>query len=402
MSHFELVRSVPLPRSFRVAAVQGKFDVPVRDKETFSLSLDVPLEEFGPWQVGAIVGASGTGKSTLAREMFPRVWMPDQLSWSEQPIVEDFPKAASVDQIGSALTSVGLSSIPVWLRPYRVLSTGEQARASLARLFVEAQNPLVVDEFTSVVDRVVARALAVAIGKAIRRDGRRQFVAVTCHHDVVSWLAPDWVIDLDQRRFLQWPNPGQRPAIRLRLYPGNRAAWPIFHRHHYLTGDLAPSARIFLVTVGFPDETSGERLCGFFSVMGAVGMKGWYRGHRTVVLPDFQGLGIGNAMIEQTAEWLWTHERRRFRATTASPNLIAHRRRHPEMWRLSSGPMNRPPVSGTSGVPTYRSSAGRLSTSWEYLPVALRRVRGDDAEGDAGERGRVGVERGHFGAAVGG
>ena len=61
-----------------------------------------------------------------------------------------------------------------------------------------AHLPLVVfDEFTSVVDRNVAKVCSAAIAKGIRRGHIPcRFVAVTCHYDVAEWLEPDWVLDM--------------------------------------------------------------------------------------------------------------------------------------------------------------------------------------------------------------
>ena len=61
--------------------------------------------------------------------------------------------------------------------------------------------PLVVfDEFTSVVDREIAKVSAFAISKAVRRS-KKKFIAVTCHYDVVDWLEPDWVFCTDTMEF---------------------------------------------------------------------------------------------------------------------------------------------------------------------------------------------------------
>ena len=61
--------------------------------------------------------------------------------------------------------------------------------------------PLVVfDEFTSVVDREIAKVSAFAISKAVRRSPKK-FIAVTCHYDVVDWLDPDWVFCTDTMEF---------------------------------------------------------------------------------------------------------------------------------------------------------------------------------------------------------
>ena len=53
------------------------------------------------------------------------------------------------------------------------------------------------DEFTSVVDRTVAKVCSAAIAKGIRQGHIPcRFVAVTCHYDVAEWLEPDWVLDM--------------------------------------------------------------------------------------------------------------------------------------------------------------------------------------------------------------
>ena len=58
----------------------------------------------------------------------------------------------------------------------------------------------VFDEFTSVVDREIAKVSAYAISKAVRRS-KKKFIAVTCHYDVVDWLEPDWVFCTDTMEF---------------------------------------------------------------------------------------------------------------------------------------------------------------------------------------------------------
>jgi energy-coupling factor transporter ATP-binding protein EcfA2 len=395
MPHVDLTLRSDVPSTFRVSRVQGMFDLPAHATQEVRIEVDVPLEQAGDWHVGAIVGASGTGKTTVARSVFDQVWMTQDLQWNLRPIIDDFPKGISVDDIVSSLVSVGFSSAPAYLRPFAVLSLGEQSRASLARLMLENHDTLVVDEFTSVVDRTVARAVSTAVGRAVRQKGSR-FVAVTCHKDVIPWLAPDWVLDMDDRRFLLWHSPGRRPGIRLRIYPGGLEAWPRFGGYHYMTAGIHRSARVFLATVEFPDDPGTERACGFFSVLPLAGYTGWSRGHRTVVLPDFQGLGIGNKMIELTAEWLWQNEHRRFSATTSAPGIVRHRLHHPEMWKMTMAPQMKP-VPGKTGVMAKSrtsTSAGRLTTSWSYLPVSMRALV-DDLEGNSHERVDVRVDRTH-------
>lgn len=373
MPRLSLVMEAPVRESFRVARVRGLFDLPSRPVERTTIEVSVPLEELEDWTVGLITGASGSGKSLVANTLWPgRVYLPEPLEWPADAAIIDSLPGESVDDAVEALVGVGLSSVPTWLRPYATLSVGERFRATMARLLLSDDDPLVVDEFTSVVDRTVARAVSVAVSRFCRRKGRR-FVAVTCHRDVVDWLDPDWVLDMDLRQFFRRERRG-RPPIRLRIYPGSLDAWTVFHRHHYLTAKISPAARVFLATVQFHDDPE-ERLAGFFSVLPALGMPGWVRGTRTVVLPDFQGLGIGNRMVELVADWLWEHERLRYRATTSSPAIIRYRLRHPDRWALVHTGMKAPSMSG------IRTSAGRLTTSWEYIPSALRAARTRAATG---------------------
>jgi ABC-type ATPase with predicted acetyltransferase domain len=59
---------------------------------------------------------------------------------------------------------------------------------------------IVFDEFTSVVDREIAKIASFAISKSIKRSNK-QFIAVTCHYDVEDWLEPDWVLYTDTMKF---------------------------------------------------------------------------------------------------------------------------------------------------------------------------------------------------------
>jgi energy-coupling factor transporter ATP-binding protein EcfA2 len=360
---FDIHVSSPVPNTFRAAKVSGLFDIPSSGERSASWSGELPIEDFD-YRVGAIIGASGSGKTTVARRLFGAEYV-SGFDWSADCLLDDFPAASTPQEIVDALNAVGFSSPPAWLLPYRVLSTGQQFRADLARALI-ASDFVVYDEFTSVVDRVVARSASASVARYVRRAGKR-LVAVSCHRDILEWLEADWVYDLDSREFRRCLL--RRPPIELDVRCGDRAAWRVFRGHHYLTGDLSSAARVFLAYVRLGDDA--PRLAGFFSILPAMGMKGWRRGHRTVVLPDFQGLGIGNRMIELVADTLWEREGLRFRATTAAPAIIHHRRRHPEMWRMASGPAMRAPSANKKLK--VRTSAGRLSSSWEYIPTSLRR-----------------------------
>lgn len=372
MTRIDIKRTSPIDNTFRVAKVRGMFDVEAAES-VFELKADIDLDA-KPWLVGAIVGASGSGKSTIARELWgDDVNISGDFDWQKPSLVDDFPKDMGAEDITSLLVAVGFSSSPAWLRPYRVLSTGQQFRADLARALAEqpaGDVPVVFDEFTSTVDRTVAKAVSVSVSKHVRRTEQR-FVAVTCHKDIVDWLQPDWVFDTDTGVF-SWRSVQPRPEIALAIREGSREAWSIFREHHYMSHSLSPSCRVFL---GYVTIDGVERLAGFTAILPAIGMTGWWREHRTVVLPDFQGLGIGNAMGETIGETLWARERKRFRSVTLAPAMINHRKRSPK-WRLSMAPGRKAPVGKTSSIKSKKSklssSASRLTTSWVYLPTELR------------------------------
>jgi hypothetical protein len=196
----------PLYDSFRVQQIAGMFDVPLAEKlsERFSIAVP-PLGD--NWRIGLVVGPSGSGKTTFARRLFGSDLV-ERIEWPADRAVVDCFGEMPVREITGLLTAVGFSSPPSWIKPYRVLSGGERFRCDLARglASVGGRNArademsdfrppisdlrlVAFDEFTSVVDRTVAKVCSAAVAKAVRggRIGCR-FVAVTCHYDVTEWL----------------------------------------------------------------------------------------------------------------------------------------------------------------------------------------------------------------------
>jgi GNAT superfamily N-acetyltransferase len=338
------------------------FDLPAEPVARLEWHAHLPLEE-RPWHIGLITGPSGCGKSTLARHLWPRK-VQTALSWpADASLLDGFPPGLSIKEIVALLAAVGFASPPAWLRPYGVLSTGQQFRVTLARLLAEAQATadrlIVLDEYSSVVDRTVAQVGSAAVARCVCGRGL-QFVAVTCHEDVEDWLQPDWVYRAAEDAFT-WRRLCRRPPIALSIHRVDRSWWRLFAPHHYLSHDIAASAVCFLARWG-------ERPVAFSAWLPFVG-PGWpaRREHRTVVLPDFQGVGIGNALSD-TLAGMWKALGYRALSTTTHPALMRARLRSPH-WRMR----RRPSLAGRHepGRRRLRHATTRLTAGFEYVGPPL-------------------------------
>lgn len=192
----EIRNSVTVKESYRVARALALFNVIPEMAQNFSIDADVPLER-DDWTIGTVYGPSGSGKTSIARALEGQGWTEwGHEEWPrDEAIIDVISPYSDFDAVTGALASVGLGTVPSWLRPYHVLSNGEKFRASMARLLVDGGvGDVYLDEFTSVIDRRVAMFGAQAFAKAWRRGPKRRVILLTPHFDVIPWVSPDWVI----------------------------------------------------------------------------------------------------------------------------------------------------------------------------------------------------------------
>lgn len=352
------VKSCPVGRSFRVEKVKGVFDLDSVSEVRREYDVDIPIEE-KPWSIGLIVGSSGSGKTTIARECFPDFLFFTGFEWAADSMLDDFPAECSVDEITTACGHVGLSSAPDWLKPFSVLSNGQKMRAELARLFLAERNrPVIYDEFTSVVDRQVAQVSSYAISKFIRRNGQ-QFVAVSCHRDIEEWLNPDWVYDTDQMQF-RWRCLRRKPDIQLDLREGAESEWALFRPYHYLSAEHNKAARKVVA------EYKGVPVawCSWLHFAHPT-LKNMKRIHRLVVRPDYQGLGIGKALLNAVASKIQGDGYRL--SIVTSLGVFAKAMSKDASWRLTrQGFLTGGTRRAKKGLREVRSCR-RLTASFEYV-----------------------------------
>jgi ABC-type transport system involved in cytochrome c biogenesis ATPase subunit/GNAT superfamily N-acetyltransferase len=359
-----------LSTSVRAQQVSAMFDVPPRDRDALRWQGEIPIES-RDWTVGLIVGPSGSGKTTILRECFGA---PLEFEWQGASVLDDFATDIAISDITDACSAVGFNTIPAWLRPHAVLSTGEQFRVSLARALLEtpAESPVLIDEFTSVVDRQVAKIGAHAAQKYVRKAKRRLVVA-TCHFDVIEWLQPDWVFEPATVDFA-WGCERPRPQLECEIRRVHRDRWKRYAPFHYLTADLTHTAACYELTVeGTPAAFNAVIHRPQPQVRNLKGIS------RLVCLPDWQGLGIGPALSEHVAA-AYTALGFRVHSVLAHPHLIRVRDKSPTWALIHRGGMSssyRPKGVSLAGGENLLKAGRRPTATFRYVgpPLELEEAR---------------------------
>lgn len=311
--------------TIRAQQLSAAFDVPASERQELSWAGEMPIEA-KPWNVGLIVGPSGSGKTTILRDVFGE---PVSFKWGASAVVDDFPDTLSIEDVTAACSAVGFNTIPAWLRPFGVLSNGEQFRVNLARSLVDGPDPVVMDEFTSVVDRQVAKIGAHAVAKWMRKHDRR-FVAATCHYDVIDWLQPDWTFEPATLEFA-WRQLQPRPALNAHIEQVPHAFWRVFAPFHYLTPELHHGAVCYVLFVeGQPAAFAGLLHRPHPTRMNLKGIS------RLVTLPDWQGLGLAFALADRIGA-AYKAQGWDVHTYPAHPALIRSFDRSP-MWEMRKAP----------------------------------------------------------------
>lgn len=347
-------------RTPRVMQLEGIFDLQSAKTSVTEVTNNIPDLSARDWHIGLIVGPSGAGKTTIAKNLFGQELLSaENMQWgANNAVIDDFPMDMPIKDITELLSSVGFSSPPAWLRPYENLSNGEKFRVAMARVLAESKNIAVVDEFTSVIDRTVAQIGSAAIAKTVRAR-KQKFVAVSCHYDIQEWLQPDWIYQPHLGAF-SWESVQPRPQVSCEIIWANYSAWQIFAKHHYLSENLNKSAQIY---VGLIDDQPAV-MTAILPLINA-NVKAARRISRTVVLPDYQGIGLGGRFVDAVCAGLKAQGLSTYTTTSHPARVRAlNKSSNWEMIRQPSRVAQRGKTSSITG--RLGLSRSRITTGFRY------------------------------------
>lgn len=152
------------------------------------------------YRIMAVVGKSGSGKSTLLKSLKEKE---STLNYSDdQYLAESYTQKYPEDEAAAKafigeFKEVGLNPTQCWCKKFPQLSEGEKFRALVA---LQLQSGVIFDEFTSMVDREVAKKVCTGVKRLVEKEDLHNVVVCSCHKDFIPWLQPDVIVDLDDSK----------------------------------------------------------------------------------------------------------------------------------------------------------------------------------------------------------
>jgi ABC-type glutathione transport system ATPase component len=324
------------------------------------------------FQLAAILGPSGSGKSQCLNDVGADVAM--ESDWNNSKSVFS-QLTASDPSLAKELCEAVALPLDIALRPFHVLSQGEQHRACLARQLDASLRPsadgcwaIGLDEFTSVLDRRLAKKVCFGINQFVKTHSTcRPLIVATVHQDIALHLEAQWILDTEKSSMLEMPQSQQQKkhvsrglSFRLSQTDGDeeevkqllkppvinlivkrladcretkRVFLDSFEQHHYMKGNVPTGIYGVVVRTGKANALVAFHGIAyqFGSGMGNTSM----RESRLVVLPEFQGFGIGPKLSDHMGQLL-IDSGRSFFSVTHHPRLGGYRE-HSKLWKATMG-----------------------------------------------------------------
>lgn len=320
--------------TFRCQKAANSLDIDVKKKSVHELEIKADIDS--EFNLGVIVGASGSGKTTLAKQIFGADIFKSPLV-DTLPIIDQLPKDLSYDECANILSGIGLTSVPCWIRPVYTLSNGQKARAEAALMMSQQDSLTVLDEWTSVVDRTVAKVMSHCVQKHARKF-KKKVILLSCHYDVLEWLDPDWVIDCNNqtftdRRLLSPDDRKRREQLEFEIKEVDRSTWKYFSKYHYLSAKL-PGGIIKCYGLFNNGNQIGFQCFANYVPKRAEHKQMIMHSNRTVIHPDYAGLGLGIHLINATSAIMKANDfvvMAKFSSTPIYKSFL----KYPHLWRIS-------------------------------------------------------------------
>ena len=302
MKNIKFELTSPVSTSFRCQKACNSLDIDIKKKSIHSMDIDVDIKT--PYKIGVIVGASGSGKTTLAEHIWGKDIFESLLDLSK-PVIDQFDKKYSYDQCAQFLNGIGLTSVPCWVRPANTLSNGQRTRAEFALQLASSKKFIVIDEWTSVVDRTVAKVMSHCLQKFTRKTEDRKVVLLSCHYDVLPWLNPDWVIDCNKQKFTDrrslWPSYQRKEKLDFEIKEIDSKSWRYFSHYHYLSDNLPGGKTAYYGLFHNGEQIGFQCFANYVPFNRKIMNKQIMHSNRTVIHPDYAGLGLGIKLITETS-----------------------------------------------------------------------------------------------------
>lgn len=290
MQDFFIIRKVKVSDNFKNEKIKSIFDIN-KDEVIYSKNHSLYYDEM-KWNIGVIYGNSGSGKTLLGNEISKKenIKIIEKNNWTDESIINNFN--GDVNEVIKFLSKVGLNTQLSYLKPYKVLSNGEKMRCDLAKSIFE-NDFVIIDEYSSVVDRNITKIISQCIRKVILEKNKK-VIFISCHNDFLNDLMPDWVYNIDTQEFLK-DLPFCKTMFKFYITRGHKQDWQLFKDYHYLSASLACNSKDFFILKDGNNNKIG--FCNFF-IMPHNKVK-MCRVNRLVILPDYQGIGLGNTFLNE-------------------------------------------------------------------------------------------------------
>ncbi len=136
--------------------------------------------------------------------------------------------------------------------------------------------------------------------------------------------------------------------------------WQTFRQYHYLNGKLGAGVRCYVAMYQLKPVA--------FIAVAHVHMKShYYRVSRLVVLPDYQGIGVGKRLLNFVAELYTSKTKLPFYLVTSNPQLVRGDLGNWVIKRVGHGSHGRGDTRINRGL-VKSNSRGRLTVSLKYIP----------------------------------